>query len=154
MHPFRLAIEAQDTDAAAALLTEDVELRSPAVFTPYRGRDTAAAILHAVSRVFRDFRYVREIGDPDGHDHALVFQARIGNKQIEGCDFLHTNDNGTIDELVVMIRPLSGALALVGAMKAQLAATTDSVVPAVIPDAPGNVVVPDGGKRHSCPGFP
>jgi hypothetical protein len=51
----------------------------------------------------------------------LVFQARIGDKQIEGSDFLHFDENGSIDELMVMVRPLSGALALAEAMTAQLA---------------------------------
>src|SRR5262245_9668103 len=120
MHPFRVAIEARDIDAAVALLAADVEFRSPVVFTPYRGRDAVASLLHAVSRVFQDFRYLREIGDADARDHALVFRARVGDKQIEGCDFLRSNENGSIDELVVMIRPLSGALALAEAMKAQL----------------------------------
>ena len=120
MHPFRVAIEAQDIDAAVALLADDVEFRSPAVFTPYRGRDAVASILHAVSRVFQDFRYLREIGDADARDHALVFQARVGDRQVEGCDFLRRDENGLIDELVVMVRPLSGTLALIEAMKAQL----------------------------------
>lgn len=120
MHPFRTAVEAGDLDAAIALLDDDVVFRSPVVFKPYRGRDAVGALLAAVSRVFEDFSYTREIGAPDARDHALVFQARVGEKQIEGCDFLHLDDNGSIDELVVMVRPLSGALALAEAMKAQL----------------------------------
>ena len=35
MHPFGAAIEAGDVDAAVALLADDVEFRSPVVFTPY-----------------------------------------------------------------------------------------------------------------------
>lgn len=122
MHPFRAAIEARDIDAAVRLLAEDVEFRSPVVFTPYRGRDAAAVLLHAVSRVFEDFRYVREIGTSDGRDHALVFEARIADRRVEGCDFLHTDGDGAIDELVVMIRPLSGVVALAEAMQRQLSA--------------------------------
>jgi hypothetical protein len=121
LHPFRSAIDARDVDAAVDLLSDDVVFRSPIVFKPYRGRDAVGALLGAVSRVFEDFRYVREIGAPDARDHVLVFQARIGDKQIEGSDFLHLDDNGSIDELMVMVRPLSGALALADAMKAQLA---------------------------------
>lgn len=34
-------------------------------------------------------------------------------------------EHGAIDELVVMVRPLSGALALAEAMRAQLAAARD-----------------------------
>jgi hypothetical protein len=123
VHPFRVAIEARDIDAAVALLADDVEFRSPVVFTPYRGRDAVRPLLHAVSRVFQDFRYLREIGDAAASDHALVFQARAGDKQIEGCDFLHSNESGSIDELVVMVRPLSGAIALAEAMAAQLQAS-------------------------------
>jgi limonene-1,2-epoxide hydrolase len=121
MHPFRSALERRDLDAAVALLADDVVFRSPIVFKPYHGRAAVGAILAAVSRVFEDFSYVREIGAPDARDHALVFQARVGEKQIEGSDFLHVDESGSIDELVVMVRPLSGALALAEAMKAQLA---------------------------------
>jgi hypothetical protein len=122
VHPFRVAIEARDTDAAAALLSEQVVFHSPIVFQPYRGRAAVAAILRAVSQVFEDFRYVREIGAPDAADHALVFRARVGDRDIEGADFLHLDGSGSIDELTVMVRPLKAALALAEAMKAQLAA--------------------------------
>jgi hypothetical protein len=121
MHPFATAIEARDLDAVQALLSEDVEFRSPVVFKPYRGRAAVGALLAAVSRVFEDFSYEREIGAPDTRDHALVFRARVGDRQIEGCDFLHADESGLIDQLVVMVRPMSGTLALADAMKAQLA---------------------------------
>jgi ketosteroid isomerase-like protein len=121
VHPFRTAIEARDLDAVSALLAEDVVFRSPIVFKPYRGRATVTAILTAVAQVFEDFSYTREIGAADARDHALVFEARVGDKQVEGCDFLHVDENGSIDELVVMVRPLSGAHALADAMSAQLA---------------------------------
>jgi hypothetical protein len=124
MHPFRTAIEARDMDAVAALLADDVVFRSPVVFKPYRGRDAVTALLTAVSQVFEDFTYTREIGAPGARDHALVFEARIGDRQVEGCDFLHVDENGTIDELVVMVRPLSGAHALADAMSAKLASAS------------------------------
>lgn len=122
MHPFRTAVEARDLDAAVALLAEDVVFRSPVVFRPYEGREVVGMILRAVFEVFEDFRYVREIGAPDAAEHALVFQARIGDRHLEGSDFLHNAPDGTIDELTVMIRPLNAVLALAEAMKAKLAA--------------------------------
>lgn len=36
--------------------------------------------------VFDAFRYVREIGAADARDHALVFQAKVGDKKIEGVN--------------------------------------------------------------------
>jgi hypothetical protein len=122
MHQFRAAVEARDHERLMALFADDVVFRSPVVFRPYRGRDTLAAILSAVMRVFEDFRYEREIGAAGDSDHALVFRARVGDRELEGCDFLHTDEDGLIDELCVMVRPLSGALALAEAMKAELEA--------------------------------
>jgi hypothetical protein len=121
MTPFRAAIEALDIERVVGLLAEDVVFRSPIVFKPYQGREQVGVLLQAVARVFEDFRYTHEIGAPDAPDHALVFEARVGSRQIEGCDFLHTNEDGLIDEFFVMVRPLSGALALAEAMQAQLA---------------------------------
>ncbi len=120
MHPFRAAIEARDLDAAEALLHEDVVFRSPAVFTPYRGRFAVSQILRAVIEVFEDFRYTREIGADGSPDHVLVFRAHIGDKELEGADFLHEDADGLITEFTVMVRPLKGVLALAEAMKARM----------------------------------
>lgn len=119
MHPFRKAVEARDSQAVAAMLADDVVFTSPVAFKPYSGKPITAAILRGVLRVFEDFAYVREIANPDGRDHALVFTATVGGKQITGCDFLHFDEEGKIDDLMVMVRPLSGANALAEAMNAQ-----------------------------------
>ncbi len=123
MHPFRSAIEAGDLDAAIALFREDVVFRSPVVFSPYQGREALRQILEAVMAVFEDFRYVREIGGEEARDHALVFEARVGDKRLEGCDFIQLDEDGAIKELTVMVRPLSATLTLAELMKARLAAT-------------------------------
>lgn len=119
MRAFREAVEKTDLDAAVALLAPDVVFTSPVVFKPYAGKAITAAILRAVSEVFQDFRYVREINDVNDRDHALVFTARVGDREINGCDFIHLDENGLIDEFTVMVRPLSGAQALAAAMGAQ-----------------------------------
>lgn len=121
-HPFRAAIEARDLDAAVALLRDDVVFRSPVVLTPYQGRAALRQILAAVMDVFQDFRYVREIGADGARDHALVFEARLGDKQLQGCDFISFDDDGAIAEFTVMVRPMQAMLALAEAMKERLAA--------------------------------
>jgi hypothetical protein len=119
MRAFREAVEAGDADAVEALLAQDVVFTSPVVFKPYAGKAITAAILRGVMRVFEDFRYVREISDPGGRDHALVFTTRVGDRELTGCDFLRVNEDGLIDEFMVMVRPLSGAQALAERMGAQ-----------------------------------
>jgi hypothetical protein len=119
MHPFRQAVEAWDMAAVEALLAENVVFTSPVAYQPYPGKALTAAILRGVARVFEDFHYVREIAGADGRDHALVFQAKVNGREVHGCDFLHLDEDGLIDDLTVMVRPLSGANALAEAMGAQ-----------------------------------
>jgi SnoaL-like domain len=121
-HPFRTAVEERDEEAIAAMLADNVVFTSPVAFKPYVGKPITAAILRGVLRVFEDFRYVREIHDANGRDHAFVFETKISGVQgvnLTGCDFLHFNEEGQIDDFTVMVRPLSGATALSEAMGAQ-----------------------------------
>ena len=119
----RVALESRDLDAAVAELASDVVFRSPIVHKAYHGPDAVRVLLEGVMAIFEDFRYERVIGAPDAADHALVFSARIGDRELEGCDFLHENADGQIDEFVVMVRPLTGALALAEAMRARFEGT-------------------------------
>lgn len=119
MSSFRQAVEAEDYDAVVASLAEDVTFTSPVAFAPYEGKAITAAILRAVIRVFQDFHYVREITSADGRDQALVFRAKVGELDIHGCDFLHLDAEGKVDDLQVMVRPLNAAKALAEAMGAE-----------------------------------
>ena len=111
MHEFRQAVEAGDIDAAIALLDEDVVFGSPIAHKPYTGKATVGLILATVVTIFEDFRYEREIGAPGSADHALVFAASVDGLQLQGCDFLHTNAAGRIEEFTVMLRPLKAVQA-------------------------------------------
>ena len=117
MKAFRDAVEAGAFDTIGDLLADDVVFRSPVAFRPYEGRPIVHAILRGVSRVFEDFRYVDDIDG--GGTSALVFETRIGDANVHGCDFIRVNDDGLISELTVMVRPLSAAHALADAMSAQ-----------------------------------
>jgi ketosteroid isomerase-like protein len=124
MHPFRAAVEAGDFDALPAFFAEDVVFHSPIAHKPYHGRETMGAILRAVSNVFEDLAYEREIGADGDADHALVFNARVGDLEINGCDFIHTRDDGLIDEFTVMLRPLKAVNAFAEKMAVEFAKAT------------------------------
>lgn len=115
---FRQAVEALDPDALEASLAADVVFRSPIVHRPFSGRPYVGAVLRAVMRVLSDFRYVAELGG-DGLT-ALVFEARIGNREVEGIDLGRVNDAGEVSELRVFVRPLSAAHALRDAVGREL----------------------------------
>ena len=120
MHPFRSALETGEVDSVLELVSPDVVFNSPVVFRPYHGREALDVILRAVTRVVQDFRFEREIGAEGASDQALMFRARVGDRELHGCDFLHIGADGLIDEFTVMVRPLSAALAFAEAMKAEV----------------------------------
>jgi hypothetical protein len=119
VHPFRAAVEAQDLDAAVALFTDDATLDSPVAFKPFVGRDTIEVVLRAIVETFEDFHYIDELAGDDA-THALIFRARVGDKQVEGLDLIRMDDAGRIENLTVMIRPLSGLIALAETMAAKV----------------------------------
>lgn len=124
-HPLRALVESGRHDAVAGLLHEDVEFRSPAVHTPYRGRAACLHLLGHVVEVFEDFRYVDQL--TDGHRTGLVFRTSITTPegravQAEGWDYLTHDADGLITEFAVMLRPLSGLIALAQRMGERLQA--------------------------------
>jgi hypothetical protein len=122
MHPFRSALETGETKDVLELVSPDVVFNSPVMFGPYRGREPLGVVFRAVARVLEDVHFEREIGAEGARDHALLFKARIGDRELHGCDFLHVGQDGLIDELTVMIRPLSAARAFAEAMSAEVVA--------------------------------
>ena len=121
----RKALETKDAATATTLLADDVVFRSPAVHTPYEGKVATSVILHAVARVFEDFRYTRVVSA--GDDHVLVFEARVGDLDVEGVDLLHLDAAGLVDDFRVMIRPLKALHAVVDAMGREIPTAMDEL---------------------------
>jgi hypothetical protein len=67
--------------------------------------------------VFEDFRYVHQL--EDGDVAALIFAARVGDRDVDGLDLLRFDGDGKVAELTVMVRPMSGLNALADAMGRQ-----------------------------------
>ena len=120
MQRFRNAVEAQDADALVASLAEDGVFNSPVVFRTYQGRAEVGALLRVVLRVLQDFRYVDELRSE--RQTALVFKARVGDRELDGIDLAEVDANGLVSKLVVFVRPMSAAQALAQAMQAALGA--------------------------------
>jgi hypothetical protein len=120
--PFRTAVEAGDLDAAIATLAPDIVLHSPVTFHPFRGKEPVGALFSILFRSFQDFRYVAEFEGEEGT--VLRFRTRVGDREVEGIDMIHTNADGLIDDFTVMVRPLSAVLALRDSIGAQLGVTS------------------------------
>ena len=113
---FRSAIENRDLPAMVGTLAEDVEFHSPAKFSPFAGKTAVGTLLQVLMQhVFDEFQYTDELQSPDGL-HGLVFQARVGERQVQGIDLLRFDDSGKIREFTVMLRPRSGLEAVMNAV--------------------------------------
>jgi hypothetical protein len=91
---------------------------SPVVHKPYEGREPTMHLLGHIIEVLEDFRYTDELRGEG--THALVFRARVGDRELEGLDHLTIGPDGLVTQLVVMLRPLSGLAAAAQAMGERL----------------------------------
>ncbi|MGH2784559.1 MAG: nuclear transport factor 2 family protein [Actinomycetota bacterium] len=121
---FRKAVESFDLDAALACLAPDIVFHSPVTFKPFEGKDAVAVLFGILFKTFEDFRYVGEYENGSGDGAVLHFKTRIGDRQVEGIDMIHTREDGLIDEFTVMVRPLSAAHALRDTVGAELGMTS------------------------------
>jgi hypothetical protein len=117
---FRAAIEARDHAAMVAAFAPDAVLRSPVSFKPFEGREAISQLLAILLETFEDFHYMDEF-EAEGKA-ALVFRARVGDRELEGLDLFRFDAEGSIAELTVMVRPLSAVIALAEAVGPKLAA--------------------------------
>jgi hypothetical protein len=121
---FRDAIERRDLDGMVATLADDVVLHSPVSFKPFEGREAVAQLFEILVRTFEDFRYTDDL--PGEEVHAMIFRARIGDREVEGLDLIRPGPDGRIADFTVMVRPLTGVVALAEAVGPQLAAAQDA----------------------------
>jgi hypothetical protein len=122
MHAFRVAAEQKDLEAMTATLREDVVLHSPILFRGFEGREVVLGVLTHVAETLEDFRYTDELAA--GDTVALRFKARVGDRELEGIDFLELDRDGLVAELTVFMRPLSAINAFNEQMAARLGVQT------------------------------
>lgn len=119
-HPFRRAAESKNLDLLAETLREDVVLHSPVLFRGFEGRETVTTVLTHVAATLENFSYTDELAD--GDTVVLRFKATVGDRELEGIDFLELDEEGKVRELTVFMRPFSALTAFNEQMKARLEA--------------------------------
>ncbi len=112
----------KDPTRLGEIIHPDAVFRSPMVYKPYHGRDILVFVLTQVIEIFEDFTYHREMISDDGRSVFLEFTANIGDKSLKGLDLISFDENGKITEFEVLIRPMSGLIALAEIMGKRMAA--------------------------------
>jgi len=120
-HPFRRAAESKDLDLLAKTLCEDVVLHSPVLFRGFEGRETVITVLSHVAATLENFSYTDELAE--GDNVVLRFKAKVGERELEGIDFLELDQEGNVRELTVFMRPFSALTAFNEQMAARLGAS-------------------------------
>jgi len=119
-HPFRVAAEAKDVELMTETLREDVVLHSPILFRGFEGREIVGQVLSHVAATLEDLTDVGEL--QDGDSVCLRFQAKVGELELEGIDYLTLDAEGRVADLTVFMRPLKAVNAFNELMKARLEA--------------------------------
>jgi hypothetical protein len=120
-HSFRRAAEAEDMDLMREALAEDVVLHSPVLFRGFEGREVVLAVLSHVIAVFENFAYLDELAEEDRI--VLRFRADVGDRELEGIDYLELDADGRVTELTVFMRPFSAVTAFNERMTERFAAS-------------------------------
>ncbi len=118
---FKRAAEAGDLNRLMAMFAEDAVLHSPITFQPFEGRVAIRRLLGVIVQVLQDFHYTDELTSADGTT-ALIFRAKVRNRDVEGLDLIRFADSGLIRDLTVMVRPRSALEALLAEVAPRLAA--------------------------------
>lgn len=104
-HPFRRAAEAKDLELLGETLADDVVLHSPILFRGFEGKEIVTHVLTHVAATLEDLTYVDElVGE---RSVCLRFKANVGDRELEGVDYLTLDDDGKVVDLTVFMRPLS-----------------------------------------------
>jgi hypothetical protein len=112
-------VEARDPALLDALLADDVEFRSPAVFAPQPGKAITTAYLSAALVVLAPtLRYTAEWFDETSA--VLEFAADLDGVYVQGVDMMRWNADGRLTSFTVIVRPLRGLQELITRMAAQL----------------------------------
>lgn len=100
----------KDLETLNELISDKITFYSPVVFKPKSTKEEALFVLSNVIEVLTEFKYHREFYD--GKNWALEFSAVVNGKSVKGIDLIEFNENGQIINFEVLIRPLSGLIAL------------------------------------------
>ena len=99
-------------------LSDDVVLHSPVLFKGFEGREAVGLILSHVAEVLEGLTYTDEaLGDGTA---VLRFEARVGELELEGIDYLTLDEDGRVSDLTVFMRPLTALTAFNARMAERL----------------------------------
>ena len=99
------AIKKRDASLMDSIIADGCELHSPVVWKPTTDKAYLMHILQGVVDLVEGFDYRREW--IDGHEIMLEFTGTVAGKGLLGIDKITLNDEGRMERLEVLIRPMN-----------------------------------------------
>ncbi len=102
-------VEARDLEALDEILAEDISMGAPPYWDKLTGRPLVHHLLGLIIQTIEDFTYHREWHDDSRGrgEIALEFHGHIGELDLQGIDLITLDNEGKIQNLDVMIRPMN-----------------------------------------------
>ena len=102
-------VAARDLEALDEILAEDISMGAPPYWDKLTGRPLVHHLLGLIIQTIEDFTYHREWHDDSRGrgEIALEFHGHIGELDLQGIDLITLDNEGKIQNLDVMIRPMN-----------------------------------------------
>ena len=112
IHAFTSAMQQKDLEGMLMHMSEDIVLSTPLASESFKGKAAIRPVVSALLGVVDSFDF-REI--MQGAQHvSTFFRITAGPHLLEGMDYWQVDGAGLIQEMTVLWRPLSVALAVQG----------------------------------------
>jgi hypothetical protein len=111
LRSYRDAIGRGDVASLTAVFAENAQLRVPLFSDPVSGREAVAEILGVLFGVADSVDLGDAFTGPKG-GYAIALALKVGGVELEGMEYVHFDDDGLVDVLMVTLRPLDGLIAM------------------------------------------
>lgn len=109
------AVETRDERLLASIIAEGCELHSPVVWKPSADKHYLLHILMGVITTIDGFAYRQQW--VDGNEIILEFTGSVDGKGLVGIDKISLNDDGHMNRIEVLIRPMNTLMEFAARMR-------------------------------------
>jgi hypothetical protein len=110
IHAFTAAMQRKDLDAMLVHMSDDVRLLTPLVSESFQGKTAIRPVVESLLAVVDSFEFLELM---EGPQHVSeFFKVTVGSLVLDGMDYWRLNEEGLIQEMTVLWRPLPAIVAV------------------------------------------
>jgi SnoaL-like domain len=110
IHAFTAAMQRKDLDSMLIHMSDDVRLLTPLVSEAFQGKTSIRPVVEGLLAVVDSFEFLELM---EGPQHvAEFFKVTVGSLTLDGMDYWRLDEEGLIQEMTVLWRPLPAIVAV------------------------------------------